>query len=182
VAAASIVMALQTIVARNVDPLKSAVVTVGAIHAGKANNVIPDGAKLELSVRALDPQVRILLKQRIVELTQLQAASYQVKAVVAWNDGYSVLVNSPKETEFATRIAVDLFGSNRVNPHGEPLTASEDFAFMLEKVPGCYFFIGNGGAGTPGSCMVHNPGYDFNDQILEPGAAFWIRLVEEYLQ
>ncbi len=181
VAASSIVMALQTLVSRNVDPQQTAVVTVGAFHAGEANNVIPDSARLELSVRALDPQVRVLLKERIHALVTLQAQSFGVHAEVDWREGYSVLVNDPTETAFATRVAQDLFGSQRVTPQGDPLTASEDFAFMLEQVPGCYFFVGNGEAGTPGACMVHNPGYDFNDDLIEPAAAFWAQLVRERL-
>ena len=181
VAAASIVMALQTVVSRNVDPLQPAVVTVGALHAGQANNVIPAQARLELSVRALDPGVRRLLRERIEALVALQASSFQVRAEVDWRDGYAVLVNSAEHTELAARVATELFGAARVTRDGAPLTASEDFAFMLERVPGCYFLVGNGGPGSPGACMVHNPGYDFNDAIIEPAAAFWTRLVEEAL-
>ncbi len=182
VAAAAVVTALQTVVSRNVDPLQSAVVTVGAMHAGKANNVIPDTATLEMSVRALDPQVRKLLKARIFELVEMQAASFRVKAEIDWRDGYAVLVNTPQETRFATRVAMEMFGAGRVNPEAKPLTGSEDFAFMLQKVPGSYFLVGNGGPGSPGACMVHNPGYDFNDEIIEPAARFWARLVSEYLK
>ena len=181
VAASSIVMALQTVVSRNVDPQQTAVVTVGAFQAGQANNVIPDRATLSLSVRALDPEVRVLLQQRIRELVTMQAASYGVRAEIDWCAGYSVLVNDARETAFATQVAQGLFGEARVTPQGDALTASEDFAFMLEQVPGCYFFIGNGQAGTPGACMVHNPGYDFNDDLIEPAAAFWAQLVGERL-
>jgi hippurate hydrolase len=168
-------------VSRNVDPQQTAVVTVGALQAGQANNVIPDQAELKLSVRALDPQVRVLLKQRILDLIQLQAQSYGVKASIDWREGYAVLVNSPQHTQLATDVALKLFGPDRVTPQGPALTASEDFAFMLQRVPGCYLFVGNGGAGSPGACMVHNPGYDFNDDLIEPGAAFWLGLVQTYL-
>lgn len=181
VAASSIVMALQTVVSRNVDPLQTAVVTVGALQAGQANNVIPEEATLKLSVRALDPQVRVLLRQRILELVRLQAQSYGVQAQIDWREGYAVLVNDKQHTDFAVGVATRLFGAERVTPNGPALTASEDFAFMLEKVPGCYLFVGNGGPGSPGACMVHNPGYDFNDELIEPGAAFWVKLVSEYL-
>lgn len=182
VAASSIVMALQTVVARNVDPLKTAVVTVGAIHAGTANNVIPQTAKLELSIRALDTEVRTLVKERIMKLVKFQAESYGVQASIDWREGYAVLVNSPVETDFATQVAIKVFGSDRVEPNGPAYTASEDFAFMLQKVPGSYIFIGNGGPGTRGACNVHNPGYDFNDEIIAPGAAFWSALAGEYLK
>jgi hippurate hydrolase len=181
VAASSLVMALQTVVSRNVDPLHTAVVTVGALQAGQANNVIPDQATLKLSVRALDPAVRSLLKQRIHELVTQQAASFRVRADIDWQDGYAVLINDSACTTLATELATRLFGAERVTPNGAPITASEDFAFMLQRVPGCYFFVGNGAAGTPGACMVHNPGYDFNDDIIADGAAFWGALVHEYL-
>ena len=182
VAAAAIVMALQTVVSRNVDPLHTAVVTVGAIHGGQANNVIPQEVRLELSVRALDAQVRVTLKQRIHEVAQLQAQSYGAQAEIDWRDGYCVLVNHAEHTRFAADVATRLFGAARVMRDAPPITASEDFAFMLEKVPGCYFFIGNGAEGTPGGCMVHNPAYDFNDALIEPGAAMWRALVEEFLK
>lgn len=180
-AASSVVMALQSIVSRNVDPLKTGVVTVGALHAGEANNVIAEEARLELSVRALDPEVRALLKTRIIDLVTLQAQSFGVQADIDWRDGYAVLVNSVRETKLATSVANGLFGSDKVDPDGPPITASEDFAFMLNEVPGCYFFVGNGGPGTPGGCNVHNPGYDFNDDIIAPGAAFWCALVKASL-
>jgi hippurate hydrolase len=181
-AAAQIVVTLHSMVARNVDPLQSAVVSVGAIHAGTANNVIPEEATLELSVRALDKNVRQLLKTRIHELVQQQAASFKVKAEVDWREGYAVLVNSSAPTRLATQVALELFGPDRVHPEGPAYMASEDFAFMLEKVPGSYVFVGNGGPGSPGACMVHNPGYDFNDELIAPGALFWLRLVSEYLK
>ena len=181
VAAAAIVTALQTVVSRNVDPLQTAVVTVGALHAGQANNVIPAQARLELSVRALHPQVRALLRERVCELVQLQAASFKVRAEIDWREGYAVLVNASEPTQRAAQVALALFGPQRVHTEAAPLTASEDFAFMLEKVPGCYFLVGNGGPGSAGACMVHNPGYDFNDEIIEPAATFWTQLVARYL-
>ena len=182
VAAASIVMALQTVVSRNVDPLHTAVVTVGSIQAGKANNVIPALATLELSVRALDPGVRKLLEQRIKAIATSQAESFGVRAEVDWKEGYCVLVNAEQETEFARQVALDLVGADRVVLNGPPLTGSEDFAFMLEKVPGSYLLIGNGDGDSAGACMVHNPGYDFNDDNIATGSDYWIHLVKTYLK
>ncbi len=179
VAAASLVMALQTIVARNVDPRASAIVTVGAIHAGTANNVIPTTATLELSVRALDPAVRDLLERRIRELAQAQAHCFGLSVAIDYRRDCPVLVNAVRETAFARAVAVELFGAARVTPQGEPVTGSEDFAFMLERCPGSYLLIGNGDG--PGGCMVHQPGYDFDDGILAPGAAYWVRLAERFL-
>ena len=180
VAAASIVMALQTIVSRNIDPLQPAVVTVGAFHAGRANNVIPATATMELSVRAVDREARATLERRIRELVRFQAQSFEVEATIEWRAGYSVLVNTPAETAFARNVALELLGPDRVTLQGQPLTGSEDFAFMLEQVPGSYVLIGNDGdAGS--SCMVHNPGYDFHDGNIAVGSAYWVLLAERFL-
>jgi hippurate hydrolase len=180
VAAASIVMALQTVVSRNVDPLHTAVVTVGALHAGQANNVIPALATLELSVRALDPAVRQLLEQRIKALVAAQAESFGVRAEVTWKPGYCVLVNAVDETNFARQVALNMVGPEQVTLHGPALTGSEDFAFMLEKIPGSYLLIGNGDGDSAGACMVHNPGYDFNDDNIEIGARYWVNLTKAF--
>ena len=181
VAAASLIMALQTVVSRNVDPLQPAVVTVGSIQAGKANNVIPDTAQLEISVRALDPQVRVHMRQRLHELVQLQAQSYGVKAHIDWRDGYAVLVNDTQCTAQALQVARKHFAPEQIVDNGPMLTGSEDFAFMLERVPGCYLFIGNGTGQEPGACMVHNPAYDFNDHNIAIGAQYWVALVNDLL-
>ena len=181
VAAASIVMALQTVVSRNVDPLQMAVVTVGAIHAGKANNVIPQQATLEISIRALDREVRATLERRVKALIAAQAESFAVRAQVDWRPGYAVLVNTPEETAFARGVALELVGADQVTPQGPALPGSEDFAFMLEKVPGSYLFIGNGDGDSAGACMVHNPGYDFNDDNVAIGSAYWALLTERFL-
>lgn len=188
VAAAAIVMTLQTIVSRNVDPQHTAVITVGSLVAGKANNVIPASARLELSVRSLDREVRDLLQSRITSLVTAQAQSLGVLAHIDYKRDYPVLVNTAAETELARQVGTELLGAERVTRQGRPLTGSEDFAFMLEHCPGSYFMIGNGaGEGTSDSaaahaCMVHNPGYDFNDDILPVGAAFWALLTQRYLK
>ena len=184
VAGSAIVLGLQTIVARNVDPQETAVITVGAFNAGIANNVIPQQASLSLSVRALNPQVRELLEKRITELAHAQAQGYGVRAHVDYKRGYPVLVNHQRETDFARDVAEELVGANKVMRQGKALTGSEDFAFFLEKVPGCYLLIGNGDAasGGHGACMVHNPGYDFNDDNVAVGSAYWSLLVERFLK
>ncbi len=187
VAGAAIVMGLQSIVARNIDPLHTAVITVGAFQAGGANNVIPQTATLKLSVRALDRGVRDTLERRITELADLQARSYGVRATVDYQRSYPVLVNTADETNFARGVATELVGAAQVELNARPLTGSEDFAFMLEQVPGSYLLIGNGDGsddatnGGHGACMVHNPNYDFNDHNLPIGAAFWVLLAQRYL-
>ncbi|WP_440108560.1 M20 aminoacylase family protein [Acidovorax sp. BL-A-41-H1] len=183
VAGSAIVLGLQSIVARNVPPLQMAVITVGAFQAGDANNVIPQTATLKLSVRSLDRSVRELLNRRIRELVEAQAHSYGVRAEVDFRGGYPVLVNTPAETEFARQIGRELVGDAKVTEQAEPLTGSEDFAFMLEDVPGSYLLIGNGddATGGHGACMVHNPNYDFEDRNIAVGSAYWVKLAERFL-
>lgn len=180
VAAASIVLALQTIVSRHVDPLQPAVVTVGAIHAGEANNVIPAEARLEVSLRALDPATRRDMEQRFRAIVELQAQSHGVRAEIAWRSGYPVLVNDALQTERALGVARRHFPAAQV-ARAPMLTGSEDFAYMLERVPGCYLLIGNGTDSEGGGCMVHHPGYDFNDANVSIGATFWTALVHDLL-
>ncbi len=183
VAGSAIVLGLQSIVARNVPPLHMAVITVGAFQAGEANNVIPQTATLKLSVRSLDRSVRELLNRRIRELVEAQAQSYGVRAEVDFRGGYPVLVNTPLETEFARQVGRELVGDAKVTEQAEPLTGSEDFAFMLEDVPGSYLLIGNGddATGGHGACMVHNPNYDFEDRNIAVGSAYWVKLAERFL-
>ncbi len=181
VVAASIVMALQTVVSRNVPPLQMGVVTVGALLAGDAPNVIPGEAELRLSIRAFRPDVRDLLQRRVTEIAQTQAAVYGATAEVNYQRRYPVLHNDPAQTEFCKQVVRNWLGPDGLIEDIEPVTGSEDFAFFLEKVPGCYVFIGNG-EGSEGGCMVHNPGYDFYDRVLPTGASYWVRVAESYLQ
>ena len=181
VAASSIVMALQTIVSRNVPPLQMGIVTVGAFLAGDAPNVIPGEAELRLTIRAFKPEVRDLLQQRITDIAKTQAAVYGASAEVAYERRYPMLYNHPEQTAFCDTVLREWLGGEGVLDGEEPVTGSEDFAFFLEKVPGCYVFIGNG-VGEQGGCMVHNPGYDFNDRVLPTGASYWVRLAEAYLK
>jgi hippurate hydrolase len=180
VAASSIVMSLQTIVSRNVPPLQMGIVTVGAFLAGDAPNVIPGSAELRLTVRAFRPDVRDLLEQRITEIARTQASVYGATAEVEYQRRYPVLHNHAQETAFCQQVVRDWLGEDGLLPDTDPITGSEDFAFFLEKVPGCYVFIGNG-EGEEGGCMVHNPGYDFNDRVLSTGASYWVRLAEAWL-
>jgi hippurate hydrolase len=179
VVASSIVMALQTIVARNINPVETAVVTVGLLQAGVANNVISNSAYMELSIRSFSSQVRQQLQERIEALVHAQAASYGATAEIDYMAGYPVIDNDDAETEFALQVARELVGDDQVIAHADQLMSSEDFAYMLEQRPGCFLRLGNG-VGEDG-CMVHNPAYDFNDKNLPIGAAYWARLVERYL-
>jgi hippurate hydrolase len=176
---AQIVQALQTIVSRNVAPLDMAIITVGAIHAGEAPNVIPETAEMRLSVRALKPDVRDYLQERITAVISAQAAVHGAHADIDYQRSYPVLVNDMAMTELARQVALDWVGEAGLIGGMQPLTGSEDFAFLLEQCPGSYLIIGNGEG--EGSCMVHNPGYDFNDDCLATGAAYWVRLAETFL-
>ncbi|WP_435631558.1 M20 aminoacylase family protein [Carnimonas bestiolae] len=178
VAAAHIVVALQSIVARNVAPLDTAIITVGAIHAGDAPNVIPETAELRLSVRALNAEVRALLAQRIRELVTAEAQAYCCSATIDTDTSYPVLVNDTASSEFARQVILDHFGEEHLDYPMAPVTGSEDFSFMLEACKGAYVFMGNGG---DGNISLHSPYYDFNDEGLAYGACYWIRLAERFL-
>lgn len=183
VAAAHIIVALQTIVSRNVDPRDMAVVSVGAIHGGDAPNVIPGSVQMRLTVRAYRPQVRAMLRERIGELVRMQAATLGVQAEVDYHWRYPALVNDAGATRFARQVALDWLGPDGLLPELQPLTGSEDFSFMLEHCPGSYLIVGNGVGDHHGSggCMVHNPGYDFNDAMLPIAASYWVQLVRHFL-
>lgn len=180
--AAHITTALQSIVSRNVDPLEAAVITVGSIVAGEAANVIPDSAEMKVSVRSLSRDTRQLLLTRIPALAQGQAASFGATAEVTHVNGTPVLVNDEEMARFAWQVACKTFGEDRAEFGIKPLMGSEDFSFMLEAQPkGAFLLFGNGDVGE-GSCMVHNPGYDFNDASLVPACSYWGALVEAWLQ
>ncbi|QMN49496.1 amidohydrolase [Escherichia coli] len=180
--AAHITTALQSIVSRNVDPLEAAVITVGSIVAGEAANVIPDSAEMKISVCSLSRDTRQLLLTRIPALAQAQAASFGATAEVTHVNGTPVLVNDEEMARFAWQVACKTFGEERAEFGIKPLMGSEDFSFMLEAQPkGGFLLFGNGDVGE-GSCMVHNPGYDFNDASLVPASSYWGALVEAWLQ
>jgi len=178
--ACHITVALQSIVSRNITPFEPAVVTVGSIQAGHAPNIINEKVLMKLTVRTLSEKVRQTVLQRIHDIAIAQAESFNATATLTHVNGSPVLKNDPAANDMVRSVAGDLFGKDEVVTIGS-FMGSEDFAFMLEKNPnGCYFTIGAGD--EPDRCMVHNPGYDFNDQILITGAALWSGLTEHYLR
>lgn len=175
-----IVTALQSIVARNLDPMDTAVVSTTQIHAGDTWNVIPQECVLRGTVRTFKKPVQDMIEKQIEKIARNVAAGFGAE-VTNWRyeRRYPATVNSEQETEFAAKAASALVGLENVNRNPTPAMGSEDFAWMLLKKPGCYIWIGNGDG--VGSCMVHNPGYDFNDEILPLGASYWATLVEQQL-
>jgi amidohydrolase len=177
-AGAHVVTALQSIVARNTDPLESAVVSMTMFHGGEVNNVIPDRAKLRGSVRTFRPEVQDRVIADIGRIARHTAQAFGSVAEVDYRRGYPPTINSKKETEFACSVAAKVAGS--VISDMPPIMGSEDFSFMLQARSGCFMFIGNGD-GPVGGCMVHNPNYDFNDAILPAGVRYWVELVRAAL-
>ena len=169
-----IVNALQSIVSRNVDPLKSAVISITMFQAGTAFNIIPETAKLGGTVRTLDPAIRDLVERRIGEVADSVARAYGGSAEVKYTRSYPVTVNHAREAGIAAEVARDVVGADRVNERALPLMGSEDFAFMLEARPGAFIFLGMGDGNE-----CHHPGYKFNDNILGHGASYWVRLIEK---
>jgi hippurate hydrolase len=175
-AGSHVVTALHSIVSRNVDPLKAAVVSVTVFQAGTTDNVIPQTAHLAGTARSLDPAVRDLLQERITSVAETVAAGFGAKATVRYKRDYPVTVNDPACAALATRIATEVAGEGAVNPATPPVMGAEDFSFMLEARPGAFIFVGNGD--SPG---LHHPAYDFADAAIPYGASYWVRLAETAL-
>jgi amidohydrolase len=178
--AAEIVLALQTVVARSVDPIEPAVVSVTKINGGFTTNVIPEVVELCGTTRAFSTKVQDVMERRIRELCEGIAKAHGAVAEVRYERRYAPTVNSPEETEIAALAAADTVGAENVLRDRPPTMGSEDFGWMLLERPGCYVWLGNG-VGAEGGCMVHNPRYDFNDEALKIGASYWVRLVERLL-
>lgn len=179
VTGASIIMALQTVVSRNLHPLEPAVVTVGAFHAGQASNVIPERAEMLLTIRSFDPEVRNTLEKRIRSIAEGQAASYGMSVGLEYERGYDPTVNHKAETDFVRDVAKRVVGDAAVREVPRPMMGSEDFAYMLAERPGSYFFLGT--ARTENDPPLHHPRFDFNDEALPIGASLWVELAETWL-
>lgn len=179
VAAAAIVGALQTITSRTVHPLEAAVVSVACFHAGAISNVIPDTAVIAGTARALRAEVRDHLETSIGRMITAVARAHGADAEVRYHRGYPATVNHPAAVEQARAAAAAVVGDGGVDPDPMPSMGAEDFAYMLERTPGCYIWLGNGPAES--GRVLHSPRYDFNDVILPIGASYWARLVETVL-
>ncbi|MDD1642929.1 MAG: M20 family metallopeptidase [Methylococcaceae bacterium] len=179
VASAQLINALQTIVSRTINPADPAVVSITQIHAGNTWNAIPESVMLRGTFRCFSSTVQTTIANKITQLVNSICGGFDVSADIRFNPenaGYPVTFNTEAETAIALKAAQAVAGEDCVNQQPIPSMGSEDFAFMLQKKPGCYIWIGNGS--SENSCLLHNPHYDFNDEILPVGAAYWVKLVE----
>src|SRR5229473_6713972 len=170
---AQIVNQIQSIVARNVDPLQAAVISICVFQAGSADNVIPQTALLRGTARSLTPQVRDLLEQRLHEVVEGTARLYGATAKLTYKRDYPVTRNHERQAAFAASVAAEVVGRERVEEDVAPVMGAEDFSFMLEARPGAFIFVGNGD-----SAGLHHPAYDFNDEVIPIGTSYWVKLVE----
>jgi hippurate hydrolase len=173
---AQIINQIQSIVARNVDPLHAAVVSICMFQAGNADNVIPQTARLRGTARSLAPDVRDLLEKRLHEVVEGTARLHGATARLAYRRGYPVLENHEGQAAFAASVAGEIVGKEKVNTAMAPVMGAEDFSYMLQARPGAFIFVGNGN--TAG---LHHPAYDFNDEVIPVGTSYWARLVETAL-
>jgi hippurate hydrolase len=174
-----IASALQTIVSRNVAPVDTAVLSITQFHAGDAYNVIPQTARLSGTVRAFSNATMSMIGERMARTARGVAEAMGARASVDFRVNFAPTVNDPAEADFAASVCAELVGAERVDRDPPLIMASEDFSFMLERVPGCYLNIGNGDGES--GCEVHNPAYDFNDEAIPLGVAFFVRAVERRL-
>ncbi|MCU0957381.1 MAG: M20 family metallopeptidase [Hydrogenophaga sp.] len=184
--ACQMVQAFQTIITRNKKPVDAGVISVTMIHTGEATNVVPDSCEIQGTVRTFTLEVLDLIERRMREIAEHTCAAFGAGCEFEFRRNYPPTVNHPAETAFARQVLAEIVGAQRVLDQ-EPTMGAEDFAYMLQQRPGCYLFIANGdgdhramGHGD-GPCTLHNPNYDFNDDLIPLGATFWVRLTEQWL-
>ncbi len=185
--ACQLVQGFQTIITRNKKPVEAGVISVTMIHAGEATNVIPDSCELRGTVRTFSIELLDLIEQRMHDMAQHTCAAFGATCDFAFKRNYPPTINSTAEAEFARQVMTDIVGAEQVTAQ-EPTMGAEDFSFMLQAKPGAYCFIANGdgahremGHGG-GPCMLHNPSYDFNDDLIPLGATYWVQLATRWLQ
>ena len=178
---AQVISALQSIASRNANPLDSIVVTIASMETSQTNvfNVIPDFVKLIGTVRTFRPGTRDMAEARIAEIVAGISKAMGGSAEISYRRGYPSTINSEREAVFAAQVGERVFGKNNVFTDAEPTMGGEDFSYMLQARPGAYVFLGQGGG--PNNCFLHNPGYDFNDEVIPLGAGYLAALVEESL-
>jgi hippurate hydrolase len=184
--ACQMVQAFQTIVTRNKRPIDTAVISVTMIHTGEATNVVPDSCEIQGTVRTFTTEVLDLVERRMRTIAEATCAAFETTCEFQFKRNYPPTINHPAETEFVRSLLGDVVGAANVFEF-EPTMGAEDFSYFLQARPGCYFLIGNGdgshreGGHGMGPCMLHNPSYDFNDDLIPLGATTWVRLAEKWL-
>jgi amidohydrolase len=185
--AAQMVMAFQTIITRNRRPIDPGVISVTMIHAGEATNVVPDSCQMRGTVRTFSVETLDLIEQRMRQVAEHTCAAFGASCEFEFTRNYPPTVNHPAETAFVQRVLGQVVGAENIQDF-EPTMGAEDFSYFLQAKPGCYFMIGNGdgahreGGHGLGPCMLHNPSYDFNDELIPLGATAWVRIAEEWLR
>ena len=185
-AACQMVQAFQTIITRNKRPIDAGVISVTMIHAGEATNVVPDSCEIQGTVRTFTLEVLDLIERRMRQITEATAEAFEVSCEFSFKRNYPPTINHDAETGFARQQLTEMVGAANVHDF-EPTMGAEDFSFFLQKIPGCYFLIGNGdgthreGGHGMGPCMLHNPSYDFNDELIPLGGSMWVRMAEAWL-
>ena len=184
--ACQMVQAFQTIITRNKKPIDAGVISVTMVHTGEATNVVPDHCELQGTVRTFSTEVLDLIERRMRQVAEHTCAAHEATCTFEFERNYPPTINTPAEAAFARQVMVDIVGEAQVLAQ-EPTMGAEDFAFMLQARPGAYCFIANGDGGHRdlghggGPCTLHNPSYDFNDDLIPLGATYWVRLAEEWL-
>ena len=185
-AACQMVQAFQTIITRNKRPIDPGVISVTMIHTGEATNVVPDSCEIQGTVRTFTLDVLDMIERRMRQVAEGVAATFELSVEFTFRRNYPPTINHDNETAFVGRVLTDMVGAANVQPF-EPTMGAEDFSFYLQHKPGCYFLIGNGdgshriGGHGMGPCMLHNPSYDFNDELIPLGGSMWVRMAEEWL-
>jgi hippurate hydrolase len=184
--ACQMVQAFQTIITRNKRPIDTGVISVTMIHAGEATNVVPDSCVIQGTVRTFTMDVLQMIEERMQLIAEHTAAAFGATVEFSFKRNYPPTINHTAETAFARRVFADIVGTGNVQEF-EPTMGAEDFSFFLQQIPGAYFLIGNGdgshraGGHGLGPCMLHNPSYDFNDDLIPLGATTWVRMAEAWL-
>ena len=185
-AAAALVQGFQTIISRNMKPIDTGVISVTMIHTGEATNVIPESCEMQGTVRTFTTELLDMIETRMKAMAEATAAAYDCSCEFQFHRNYPPTINHPAETAFAEKVLGEVVGAENVLPF-EPTMGAEDFSYYLLEKPGCYFMIGNGdgahreGGHGLGPCMLHNPAYDFNDDLIPLGATAWVRIAEQWL-
>ena len=175
-----IIDAFQAIISRSIDPQEPSVLSVTQFHGGDAYNVIPNQVEIKGCTRCFSPNVQKKLEDEMRQISESICKAYGADCEFHYEHRYPATINSEEEANLAGQVAQEIVGEERVNLSPKPGMGSEDFAYMLQEKPGSYIWIGNGDG--EGSCMIHNPGYDFNDEILPIGATYWVKMAEEILK